>query len=60
MQNTFYPYFLTKSPEVQEKCAGQFEQHMEILTKHAMDGYINNSEGLTTNCIRGIHKNIYG
>lgn len=60
MQNIFYPYFLRKSQEIQEKCAGQFEQHMEILTKHAMDGYINNPNGLTTDFIRGIHKNIYG
>lgn len=60
MQNVFYPYFLTKSQEVQEKCRGQFEQHMEILTKYAMDGYINNPTGLTTDFIRGIHKNIYG
>ena len=60
MQNVFHPYFLTKSREIQEKCAGQFEQHMEILTKHAMDGYINNPEGLTIDFIRGIHKNIYG
>ncbi|PJC56638.1 hypothetical protein CO024_01925 [Candidatus Gracilibacteria bacterium CG_4_9_14_0_2_um_filter_38_7] len=60
MQNIFHPYFLTKSQEVQEKCRGQFEQHMEILTKYVMDEYINNPDGLTIECIRGIHKNIYG
>jgi len=33
---------------------------MEILTKYVMDEYINNPDGLTIECIRGIHKNIYG
>ncbi len=59
MQNIFHPYFLTKSPEIQEKCLGQFNGHMELLTKHMMDGYINSSIGLTIDFICGIHKNIY-
>ncbi|MDD5197469.1 MAG: Fic family protein [Candidatus Gracilibacteria bacterium] len=59
MVNIFSPYFLAKSPEIQEKFRAGFEQHMDIMTKHSMDEYINNQKGLTIDYIREIHKNIY-
>lgn len=59
MVNIFSPYFLAKPQYIQENFRGQFEWHMDIMTKHSMDEYINNPNGLTVEYIRGIHRNIY-
>lgn len=61
LHHLMYPYFLTRTPEMQEKLGErQYQAFMQALADYCLRGYVENPEPrLTIAFIQGLHRQFY-